>query len=76
MLTAICSFLLLTYCFAAGILHEALNSVTTADALHMTNGADGRRRHAVYSKCLTPSNIHKHYVVCNEVSHSIQLYVG
>jgi len=55
----------------AGILHEALNSVTTLEAVHMMNGVEGRRRRAAYSKCFTPSALHKYYAVYNQVVHVI-----
>jgi len=58
-------------CVVAGILHEALNCVTTSEAIHMMNGVDGRRRRAAYSKCFTRSALHKYYAVYNQVIHMI-----
>ena len=62
-----------TYCGAAGILHEALNSVTSSDAIHMMNGVEGRRRRAAYYKCFTSSAVHNYYTVFNRVRQCHQL---
>ena len=59
--------MLLSYCGVAGILHEALNSVTSSEAVHMMNGVEGRRRRAAYSKCFTASAVHNYYAVYNRV---------
>jgi len=73
-----CTVTLLLYTdfslLVAGILHEALNWVTTSDAVHMMSGAEGRRRHAVYSKCFTPSTINSHYAVYNQVNYVSIIY--
>jgi len=56
------------HCPVAGILYEALNSVTTAEAVHMMSSSEARRRRAAYSKCFTLSSIQDHYALYNQAA--------
>ena len=46
---------------------EALLSLTTDQSVLVTNGGEGRRRHAAYSKCYTQSAVNKYFTVFNKV---------
>ena len=51
-----------------GILYEALECVTTCEAVHMTSGAECRQRRAAYSACFTPAAMSNYYSVFNQVT--------
>lgn len=40
-------------------------------SIQVTNGSEGRRRHAMYSKCFTPSAIRRYYDVYNQLAEKV-----
>jgi hypothetical protein len=52
----------------AGDLFTAVLILIGHESIQVTNGAEGRRRHAAYSKCYTPSVVKLHFKTFNEVT--------
>ena len=67
-------------CIFVGDLFASLLPLIGQLTIQVTNGSEGRRRHAMYSRCFTPSAIRQYYDVYNQVTvsfaSSLGLFVG
>lgn len=60
-------YVFLLMCCLLGVLFSNYLPLIGENSLQVTNGAEGRRRHAAYSKCLLLSAVKSYFHVYNEV---------
>jgi len=72
----LCESMYIYTCMFVGDLFTSILALVGNTSIQVTNGAEGRRRHATYSRCFTPSAVRRFYDVYNQVTVSFVLFLG